>query len=1370
MRMLFLVLWLLLPATARAADDRWVQRHYASTDGLPVSSVATARIDVNGFLWLATHDGLARFDGQRFEIYDSARLPTMGGNRIVSLHQDEQQRIYAREARGAWLRVESNGITPVFAVGDETMTVRHVDAASRCVTLARGLHCPDGQGGYVRTVEFPAALKPAMAVPASGSTTWLVDDQGAIWHHADGRWRMHWQGQSHDSLRTWPRLAVTDADGALWLATERGLLMLQPELSAPRLWSAQEGINGVHHLRIEPDGGIWVGTDAAMYRIQQAVIASVWARPNADGDAIHRSWRGPDDALWFSADGDLYRCGGEQVLAVACTEPLLRSSGTIADLLFDAEGTVWVTTLRDGLYALSRPRVKLLDAEAGLAGVNFYGVSVAPDNTVWTGSLGAGLHSIAADGQIRRYGVEQGLPGPNTWVVAAAANGDVYAAGYAPGLFRKAVDASDFAPVSLPEALAGASILAIAFDSDQQLALGTSAGAWRRSDGRWHRLWPASDASVQVNALLWDSQQVLWLASAEGLQRLSSVADPNVASTVLRDYPIRGLYLDHAGWLWLSTGGRGLLRIDPRHPEAPALRLGRAEGLPSNSPHAVLEDAERSLWINSNQGVFRITRQGLDEFLAGRIDRLSPLALGLSDGVSELEGNGGVQPVATTDALGRLWFPSQAGLIRIDPQAMSLRTKAPQALIDAFESGGGARPLTPLVELPVGLRSVLVRYGAADLHAGSRLRFRYRLLPSEGHWIDSSNARTASFAALAPGDYRFELIAGNSDGFWSDAPARLDFRVAPYWHETDSVRIVAVVSGAVILLLLVQLRSHRLRERARELDLQVQSRTAELLSEKSLVERTLHDLAEAHRDLASTHRQIEQRNLKLAEQALRLEALDGFRARLLADVSHEMRTPLMLVSLPLRELVDASSGLRDNERRRAELALRQAGRLEGLVGQLVDLVQAESGQLRVQFARFELVGFLQEMVSAYRPGLTQARVSLRLVAPPTGLIMFADRAHLTTVLGNLIDNAGKYSPTGSEIRIGIHVDSDFERVRVSVTDQGIGFEPALTEQLFERFFRAEGPPRNGREGLGIGLALARELVELHGGRIGARSQPGQGAEFWFELPLGSAHVALEELTLADAPAQQSQIAATRSPVDTVEGKPLLLVEDHPDLAAYLCERLSEHLPVQWASDAEQAWRLLERESYAMLVCDVLLPGASGVDLCRRLTSDQRFLSVPVLLVSAKAGESDRDSGLAAGAVAYLAKPFSFATLLREIRRHIPGQFAAAPAAAKARAGRGLPTDDPVLRTALSLLSDSDFTVSAWAARLHISDRQLRRKVVDATGSSPLPWLREQRLQRVRALVSNGECKTLMEAGSRSGMDNPAYLYRIYRARFGDADD
>jgi len=1339
-------------ARADEPEPRWVQRHYGSTDGLPVGSASSARIDADGFLWLATHDGLARFDGQRFDVHDSMRFPALSGNRMRSLHMDAQHRLFAFTDHGDWVTVRSGRIERVPLGSDGPQNVRHVDEASLCVTTVQAMYCPDGDGGFPLQVRFPPDTEPALALPGIAGATWMITTTGDVWLRRQDTWRVVWRARAVSAPRS-PRNAVATADGTLWADGAGRMLRVSVSGEATR-WLDRDSPSEPSQLRLDDDGRLWIGAANGVYTVDADRPQRVFVEENREDATDYRSWRAPDGALWLSHGGHLWRSQSGPGGSVHALSPVLAGSGDIRDVLFAADDIVWVMTLHDGIYRLNRARVDLLDASAGVAGGNVYGVARDGNDTLWLGSLGSGLTAVEGDGRLRHFGRADGLPGDNPWLVAAGSDGSIYVGTYAPGLWRRAPGAERFEAMALPAELLGEQVLAIAFDAAGRLWLGTTAGAWRKDGGDWQRQWPSTSRRVRVGALaLSDDGATTWFGGAEGVWRQQGSSGHPVAEALLARTSVRDLYRTSDGALWISTDGRGLVRVAADDPLGlRAAQLGRAQGLPSNSPHTVREDANGNVWVNSNQGIFRISRPGLLAFLGGDGHRLSPLVLGLSDGLTELEGNGGVQPAAAIDRRGRLWFPSQRGVVRFDPLAIPLRENPPHAIIDGLEGDG--QPLHPDAagRLPLGARSILLRYDAADLGTGSQTRFRYRLLPQDRNWTDAASERSASFSTLQPGRYRFELLAGNSDGIWAQTPVALDFEVPSRWHETRAFRGSMLAAVALLALALVRLRLRRLRLRAVELDRQVGLRTGELVAEKARVETALSELAR-------THHEIEDSNQRLAEQAQRLAALDRFRTRVLADVSHELRTPVMLVSLPLRELHAHAGQLAAADRGRLELSLKQLERLGGLVEQLLDLVQAESGQTRLRLRRFDFAVLLREIAAGYRPAAERAGIRLLVQVPQDGVALFGDGDRLTTVFGNLVDNAIKYAPDGSAI--AIRLDAGDEHAVVEVRDEGPGFDAASSQHLFQRFYRAEGPPRHGREGLGIGLALARELVELHGGRIRASSMPGAGATFRVELPLGSAHVAFDDLALDPAPAA----AAAPLPIPSAErgeGR-VLLVEDHPDLAAYLAERLGERLPVTRVGSAEQAVRVLADDpGIRLVVSDVVLPGASGLELCRQLAGAAGERRRPVILISARAADTDREAGLAAGAIAWLAKPFSFEALL--------GAMASAWPEARPRLIAN-PVDpatlDPLLAVALHGLGDPAFAIPRWAAQVHLSERQLRRRVGELTGQSPQTWLREQRLLRVRHLLRSGACKTLAEAGARCGLDNPAWLYRSYRARFGE---
>ena len=1410
----------LMPALSTAGSEL-VVRHFGSAEGLPVSSATSAQIDADGFLWFATHDGLARFDGRRFSVFDNTSYPEMGSNRLVKLYAGSNSSIYGLGALGEWLKIDSRHIqrlqldpenrdAKVSFVAHQQL--KGTDAGTVCPTVSTGIYCEsttiaDGIAAthFVLRRKFPTTL-PVIAALPSAESDWLIVHGQGIYYASATDLKLIWRDSTLKFTNAQAFAAKVGPDGALVIDLNEGLLKLYTDGRTRWIDADPDKQIDIVQLQIAADNSVQISTSRESFSINEGGQRTQIHAKQATEDYL-QNWPTPQKTAlaaglagnWFSRGGTLH----------VSNKPVLQSRGEIRDVLFTDSGVVWVSTNRDGVYALSPARVQLI-ANPALNTSNLYGTSMAGDGSVWLGSLGAGVFRIGAGDQVQRFNEADGLPGPYVWGIAVAPDQSVYSFALSSGIWHRRVGMAHFEREKLPANLDNASLASISFDAEGKLWLAGSAGAWQQlqpelGGAGWRKRWPDSPnadlSALKVLSVRHDTDGRTWFGTDQGLywqQGEHSERIEPLAGTV-----IRGLFRASDGALWIASEGKGLSRLaatDLRGTEL--VRIGRAQGMPSNSPHAIVQDQAQNLWINSNQGIFRLTPSEVEALRSGAVQTLSPMTLGLADGLIELEGNGGVQPAAAVGSDGKIWFPSQRGVVRFDPMQLGNARKPGRVIIEGATAAGRVLDINwqqqAALRLPLGAREFAIRYNAAVLSAG-QVRFRYRLADGASSaaaqvaaqqeaWTDANSLTLASFDALRPGRYRFEVQAGNADGIWSETPAFLEFDVPAHFYETRGFEF----SMAALLLLLagfmVRWRLRRLASRALALEEIVQHRTDELSTEKARVEQTLQELAQSHSELSESHLGITSRNQRLAEQATRLEALDRFRARLLTNVSHELRSPLMLVNLPLQELSERSLAARD--KRLVALAKQQTGRLSHLVEQLVSLVQAEARQIKLNMRRIALDDLVRHVVAGFEPVnlQTQTRFSVHTDAPLP--LVYADAAQITTVLSNFLDNASKYAPIGSEVTVTVRLLQESDNLRVAVQDCGPGFAPELAEALFGRFYRADGPPRAGREGLGVGLALAQELIVLHGGRIGASGNAiptGGGASFWFELPLGAAHIALEELAL-DASSHASGHGATADPspivaIDqTTRPESLLLVEDHPELAAYLAERLAEHCPVIVVADAESAWQHLRTHDVAIVVSDVMLPGRSGIELCQQIKADATLAHTPVLLISAKANPTDRQSGLDAGAFDWLTKPFTLDALLSCVQRAWPNFDSVARAAdavtklslakepstetADAQLPRPDSAPDGLLALALAQLKLATFGVPEWSERAHLSERQLRRRVTELTGMAPVAWLREQRLLKVRELVSSASCRTLAEAGAIAGIDNAGYLYRLYRARFG----
>ena len=407
------------------------------------------------------------------------------------------------------------------------------------------------------------------------------------------------------------------------------------------------------------------------------------------------------------------------------------------------------------------------------------------------------------------------------------------------------------------------------------------------------------------------------------------------------------------------------------------------------------------------------------------------------------------------------------------------------------------------------------------------------------------------------------------------------------------------------------------------------------------------------------------------KRAEALAELDRAKTAFFSNVSHEFRTPLTLMLGPAEDALAGAELLPPEERKRWELVHRSALRLSKLVNALLDFSRIEAGRIEASYEPTDLVALTGELVSMFRSAIDRGGLTLRLDLAPLDERAFVDRDMWEKIVLNLLSNALKFTFDG-EIAVSLRLRGpDFELV---VRDTGIGIAPAELPHVFDRFHRIKGARARTQEGTGIGLALVAELVKLHGGNVGVESAEGQGTTFSIRLPRGERHLASDRITaprtlpstsvgvapyLAEAlrwtspsdptmaPALAREPAAVRAP-ETGRRPKILLADDNADMRDYLARLLGERWDVEAASDGEAALAAVRREPPALVLADVMMPGLDGFGLLRAIRSDPELRLLPVILLSARAGEEATAEGLGAGANDYIVKPFSARDLLVRI--------------------------------------------------------------------------------------------------------------------------
>ena len=550
-----------------------------------------------------------------------------------------------------------------------------------------------------------------------------------------------------------------------------------------------------------------------------------------------------------------------------------------------------------------------------------------------------------------------------------------------------------------------------------------------------------------------------------------------------------------------------------------------------------------------------------------------------------------------------------------------------------------------------------------------------------------------------------------------------------------------------------------LRAYAEDLERRVEARTEELATSKAEVE----------------------------AQARRLEELDRLKTRLFANLSHEFRTPLTLLLGPVEDALAGRAGEVPEPLARQLPAMRQsARRLLDLVNQLLDLAKIEAGALDLHRAPTDLVALARNVAATFAGQADRAGIGLIFDADPAALTADLDAPQVETVLTNLVANALAFTDRGGKIRVSVEAESD-EAV-VTVQDTGAGIDADALPFVFDRFRQADGSATRTHGGTGIGLALAKEITELHGGTIGVESAVGFGTRFAVRLPRSEqaaspsprAAPVVERLALPDIVAsgdgESTDTTTTAEPTGPAgDDRPLVLVvEDHDGLRSFICDHLTARYRVVEAADGAAGLAAARAHRPDLVLSDVMMPELDGVALTRALRAEAALSDVPIVLLSAWADESSTLAGLEAGADDYLTKPFSpdellarldnFVATRRRLRERYSDEVVVGPSSIVVPSAEAAFLDR-VRAAAEAGMEDSSFGTDALAAEVGLSRRQLGRRLRDALDTSPGAFLRQMRLARAAQLLAQ-EAGTVAEIAYAVGYRDADHFAKQFRKSYG----
>lgn len=845
-------------------------------------------------------------------------------------------------------------------------------------------------------------------------------------------------------------------------------------------------------------------------------------------------------------------------------------------------------------------------------------------------------------------------------------------------------------------------------------------------------------------------QEFQLLHATNGQVHVYGVADglPPVA--------LRAVHADDDGTVWIGTYGAGLVRFrDGRF-----RTVTERDGLGGDIVTSLLDDDAGNLWMGGNTSVHRVARRELDSLLDGHATRVNGVNYRRSDGLlsPETVGYPGVR-----DAAGRLWFPTIAGVAVVTPAfAIALDSTPPRVhVLDIRTDRDSIESWSDTVQLTRGARRLALHYTGISQRNSEAVRYEYRIDDVDADWIDAGHAREATYNDVGPGSHTFRVRAFNAGGVPSVQDATLQFIVPPYFYETLPFKLLLLATTGLATWVVLRFRERHHRHAAAQLTAIVAERTARL-------ETTLQTVA---------------------EQADQLRSLDATKSRFFANVSHEFRTPLSLIIGPVDDLRDGRDGeLTPVVRRRLDGVQSNARRLLQLVEQLLDVARLESGTLYLTAEVRDLVPLLRRMADSFASMAERRGIGFRLSCPVGGLRVRYDPDQMEKIIGNLVGNALKFTPSGGEVELRATAESNGESMVVlEVIDTGPGIDPEHHARIFERFFQVDDSARRAHEGTGIGLALVRELVELHSGTATVKSALGVGSTFIVRLPLAadgtksSGEHAVPAPVPRDIAAPVAHRLVTPGPSSNEDQPTVLIVEDNADLLEFLREHLAERFRVLVAEDGVRGLESARAFVPDLIISDVMMPTMDGQALCEAIKRDVDIDFIPVILLTAKASRDSRLEGLASGADAYLTKPVDLPELLiladnfiasrHRVRERLRTSTQPLPSiSVPVKAPPRDASQGALLASFSAVLSahvaDENFDVESMASAMGMGRSTLYRKLEPLVGKSPMDALWQFRLAQAAQWLAETSI-TVSEVAYGVGFKSVPHFCGKFREQYGE---
>jgi len=1303
-------------------------------DGLSNNNVISIAQDKDGYVWIATKDGLNRYDGNAFNVYKYSDTDenSLTSNVLNCVFPDPNDNI-------VWIATEKNGLVEYNYVTKQFKRYTH-DPYNKLSLITDGItHITNDKKGNLWLATYQAGID--YFDKESGTFThynqsnirglgsdynWYImsdnDERLYVGHVNEGLSIISLKTQTAINLKhdpfdpnSLPNNTVTciykDNQDHIWIGTRDGLALFDPtSLKMKNIWNIPEkpqslSANFIKSLVETEDSMLWIGTEGGGINILDLKSFSTDTDPNQIKFKHIKNSETSDglsslsvQSLLLDSYGNFWAGGYIGGLNIIPNKesffkqikylPLLGNQNSLNDKLVtgictDQDNNVWVANSQGGVCVYNdNKKVKNITSFKNKT-LNTSSVYTDYQNITWIGtSIGEIykydpnkdlLTKINGLNQIKNYPIYYNFVDSrnNLWICT-----DI-------GLGKYIIDDDSFVFYTIKNSeLSDNVIRAVAEDKDGNIWVGTLIGGLSVFDqnfksisnyGRYYDFYG-------VNHIYKDSQNRMWVASQNDL------------------------------FLFNTKGSNT------------AQRIGIQEGLPTRVTRSVMEGkTSNEFWVSTTNGISQLL-----------LDSMEIKNFYMSDGISM----GDYLPnsiARTTD--GTIYFGTQNGITYFNPFDQDKKIPQPQVTITNFSIPVNLKnqlnefasiPFDKMVMLKPDQNTFRLNFSVLDFSLSDDVEFMFQMQGLDDQWYFIKNDKQVTFRNLAPGSYKFNIKTRIHDKEWSQNSASLMIDIAPPMWLTWQAKLTYVLSIILIIFLIIRFYKNKVR-----------------------IENAL----------------ILEKNTRQHEQDLHEDKIKFF-----TNITHELRTPMTLLLGPLEDLI-LENNFSPEQTKKINSMHRVANRLLQLINQILEFRKTESNNRELIVKRGDIVRYIYEIGLKYRELNTNKNIEFTIELPHEKMEMLFDSEVVSIILDNLLSNAFKYTKQGEvHLQLRRYEEKGVSYTEVEVNDTGLGIPESDVTYIFQRYFQVKNKTHTAG-GTGIGLAIVKNLVELHQAEITVESEIDKGTSFKVRFLSNNTYPGIKHTHTPDEEIEDAELLD-----DTKEV--ILIVDDNEEIIEYIYDSLIDTYHVIKAKDGQEGYNIACEKIPDIIISDIMMPVMDGIEMCKALKKEMSTCHIPIVLLTAKGSIQDKSEGYSAGADSYLTKPFSSTLLKSRLKNIVDTRKTLSTSYNKIfkdkkqffkEATNQLDKEflEKLTEVIEGNLEEEEMNISQIASNMNMSHSTLYRKIKALTDLTANEFIRKVRMRVAEELILSNEYN-ISEIMYKIGINSKSYFRQCFKDEFGVA--